>query len=174
MVTGSLLLQGAPAWAPDGQSLMSAAVDGDAPRLYRIPLDGHPPVRWVQEYSVDPVWDPEGQFVVFSGADIGTTFPVRAAAIDASPYPLPDLMLTRGARHLRFLPGRRALVMLRGEMEHKDVWLVDLNDGTERQLTHLGPDFNVRDFDVSPDGREIVLDRVQEHSDIVMIDVPAR
>jgi hypothetical protein len=38
-------------------------------------------------------------------------------------------------------------------------------------LTDLAPDFNVRDFDVSPDGREIVLERVQEHSDVVLIDL---
>jgi hypothetical protein len=36
------------------------------------------------------------------------------------------------------------------------------------------PYFNVRDFDVSADGREIVLDRVQEHSDIVLIDLAPR
>jgi hypothetical protein len=36
------------------------------------------------------------------------------------------------------------------------------------------PYFNVRDFDVSADGREIVLERVQEHSDIVLIDLAPR
>src|SRR5262249_816044 len=32
---------------------------------------------------------------------------------------------------------------------------------TEHQLTNFGRDFVVRDFDISPDGREIALDRVQ-------------
>jgi Tol biopolymer transport system component len=175
VVTQALTLRGAPAWAPDGQSLMSAALDRDAPRLYLVSLDGAGPVRWLQEYSVDPVWDPGGQFVIYTGADVGTTFPVRAATTaGGGPHPLPDLTLTRGARHLRFLPGGRVLVMLRGEIDHKNLWLVDLDNGRERQLTNLGPDFNIRDFDVSPDGREIVLERVQERSDIVVIDVPAR
>jgi Tol biopolymer transport system component len=172
LVTESLALQGTPAWAPDGQSITSAALDNGVPRLYRIPLDERPPVRWMQEYSVDPVWDPNGRFIVYSGPDIGTRFPVKAAAIDASPYPLPGLTLTRGARHLRFLPGHRALVVMRGEIEHKNLWLIDLDTGTERQLTNLGSDFNLRDFDVSPDGREIVLDRMQEQSDVVLIDLP--
>jgi hypothetical protein len=30
----------------------------------------------------------------------------------------------------------------------------------------------VRDFDVSADGREIVLEQVHEQSDIVLIDIP--
>jgi Tol biopolymer transport system component len=174
VVTGSLALKGALAWAGDGQSITSAAIDNGVPRLYRVPLDGRPPVRWLQEYSVDPVWDPDGRFVVYSGPDIGTTFSVKAAAIDANPYPLPSLTLTRGARRLRFLPGRRALVVMRGEIEHKNLWLIDLDAKSERQLTNLSSDFNLRDFDVSPDGREIVLDRVQEQSDVVLIDLRRR
>ncbi len=173
-VTDSLTLHGAPAWGPDGQSITTAAIDGDVRHLYRVSLDGRPPVLWVTEYSVDPVWDPDGQFVVYSGADIGTTFRVKAVSADATPYPLPELTLTRGGRHMRFLPGRRALVVLRGEIEHKNLWLIDLDDGKERQLTNLGRDFNVRDFDVSPDGRALVLDRVQDQSDVVLIDVRGR
>jgi Tol biopolymer transport system component len=174
VVTESLALQGAPAWAPDGRSITVAAIDNGAPHLYRVPLGGRPPVRWVQEYSVDPVWDPDGHFVVYSGPDIGTTFSVKAVTADGNPYPMTNLTLTRGARRLRFLPGRRALLVLRGEIEHKNLWLIDLDNGTERQLTNLERDFNVRDFDVSPDGREIVLDRLQEHSDLVLIDAPGR
>jgi hypothetical protein len=36
----------------------------------------------------------------------------------------------------------------------------------------LPPDFDVRDFDVSPDGEEAVLERVQERSDVVLLDLP--
>ena len=101
---------------------------------------------------------------------MGTTFPVRAATADGKPHQLPNLTLTRGARRLAFLSGRRALVVLRGEIDHKNFWLVDLESGTERQLTNFSRDFIIRDFDVSPDGHEIVFDRAQENSDIVLID----
>ena len=57
-------------------------------------------------------------------------------------------------------------------MRHKNLWLIDLDTGAERQLTDFAPDFEVRDFDVSPDGREIVVEQVREHSDIVLVDVP--
>jgi len=60
---------------------------------------------------------------------------------------------------------------MRGEIQHKDLWLIDLTTGAERQLTNLRADFNVRDFDVSSDGRAIVLERVQQHSDVVLIDL---
>jgi Tol biopolymer transport system component len=172
IVADSLDLQGAPAWAPDGQSITSAADDHGVPHLFRVPVDGRSPALFVKEYSVDPAWAPDGRFVVYSGPDIGTTFSVKAVTAEAAAHPLPALTLTRGARHLTFLPGGRALVLLRGEIQHKNLWLIDLETGAERQLTNLTPDFDIRDFDISPDGREVVLERVQEHSDVVLLDLP--
>ena len=172
IVADSLDWQGAPAWAPDGQSITSAVVDHGVPHLFRVPVDGRSPAPFVQEYSVDPAWAPDGRFVVYSGPDIGTTFSVKAVTAEGAAHPLPALTLTRGARHLIFLPGGRALVLLRGEIQHKNLWLIDLETGAERQLTNLTPDFDIRDFDISPDGREVVLERVQERSDVVLLDLP--
>jgi hypothetical protein len=39
-------------------------------------------------------------------------------------------------------------------------------------LTNLGVDFDIHDFDISPDGREVVLERVQERSDVELLDLP--
>jgi Tol biopolymer transport system component len=126
----------------------------------------------VQDYSVDPTWAPDGRFIVYSGPDIGTTFSVKAVTTEAAEQPLPALTLTRGARHLTFLPGGRALLFLQGEIQYKNLWLMDLESGAKRQLTNLAPDFDIRDFDISPDGREVVLERVQERSDVVLMDLP--
>jgi Tol biopolymer transport system component len=176
IVADALNLQGAPAWEPDGQSITSAVEDRGVPHLFRVPVNGGSPAPFVKEYSVDPAWTPDGRFVVYSGPDIGTTFSVNAAtaesAAHATPHAMPALTLTRGARHLTFLNGGRALVFLRGEIQHKDLWQIDLETGTERQLTHLAPDFHIRDFDISPDGGEVVLERVQERSDVVLLDLP--
>ena len=174
IVADSLDLQGAPAWAPDGQSITSAANDHGVSHLFRVPVDGRSPDLFVGEYSVDPVWAPGGRFVVYSGADIGATFSVKAVTAEGAAHPLPALTLTRGARHLVFLPGGRALVFLRGEIRHKNLWLVDLDTDAERPLTNFPPDFDIRDFDVSPDGSEVVVERVQERSDVVLLDLPRR
>ena len=172
VVADSLNLQGDPAWMPDGQSITSAVVDHGTPHLFRIPIDGRSPTLFVPEYSIDPVWDPDGSFAIYSGPDIGTTFSVKAVTAQAAPHPLPSLTLTRGARHLAFLPDGRSLVLLRGEIQHKNLWLIDLKSGAERQLTNLPPNFDIRDFDISRDGSEVVLERVQERSDVVLLDLP--
>ncbi|MGA8101927.1 MAG: hypothetical protein WB869_07235 [Candidatus Acidiferrales bacterium] len=172
VVTDSLDLQGAPAWAPDGRSITAAASNHGVPHLFRIPVDGGSPNLFVQEYSVDPAWAPDGSFVIYSGPDIGTTFSVKAATAEGAAHPLPALTLTRGDGHLTFLRTGRALVVLRGELQHKNLWLIDLETGAQRQLTNLTSDFDIRDFDISPDGREVVLERVQERSDVVLLDLP--
>jgi Tol biopolymer transport system component len=171
-VVRSLQLQGNPTWAPDGQSITSAADDHGVPHLFRVPVDGGSPAPFVPEYSVDPAWAPDGRFVVYSGPDIGTTFSVKAATAEAAAHPLPTLTLTRGSRHLAFLSGGRSLAFLRGEIQHKNLWLVDLKTGAERQLTNVPLDFDIRDFDISPDGRDVVLERVQERSEVVLLDLP--
>jgi Tol biopolymer transport system component len=172
VVADSLKLEGSPAWAPDRRSITSAANDHGVPHLFRVPIDGGPPTVLLRDYSVDPAWQPSGRFLVYSGPDIGATFSVKAVSPDGSAYSLARLTtLTRGARHLKFLSGERALAFLRGEIEHKDLWLMDPETGAERQLTNVPGDFNIRDFDISPDGREVVLERVQERSDIVLLDL---
>jgi Tol biopolymer transport system component len=171
----SLDFRGAPAWAPDAQSIVVAANRDGVPQLMRVPVRAGAPAPLVPEYALDPTWSPDGRFLVYSGPDVGTTFTVKAVGGDGRPHPLSSLTLTRGARRLAFVPGRRpALVVLRGEIAHKDFWLVDLETRSERRLTHMGPEFAVRDFDVSPDGREIVFDHAQENSDIVLVDLPPR
>jgi Tol biopolymer transport system component len=169
-VTDSLALRGNPAWAPDGQSIVSAVVQGGEPRLTKIPLDGGAPLVLVSEYSLDPTWSPDGQFLLYSGPDVGTTFAVRAVAADGRPYPLPALILSRGARRVVFWRDTRSVVVLRGDVSRKNFWLVDLQTGAERQLGELTPEPAIGDFDVSRSGDEIVFDRVEKNSEIALIE----
>lgn len=172
VVADSLDLRGDPAWAPDGRSITSAVNDHGVPRLFRFPDNGRTPSALLKEYSVDPAWAPDGSFVLYSGPDVGTTFPVKAAAFDAADYAIPSLSLSRGARHMAFLQGGRGIVVLQGGIQHKDLWLIDLKTGAHRQLTKLPEDFDVRDFDIAPNGRDVVLERMQERSNVVLLDLP--
>ena len=174
IVADSLELHGAPAWAPDGLSIASAAIERGAPRLFRVPLDGGAPSRLSMNTRPIRCGRPTAASSSIRGRTSERRFRSKLSRPTRAAHPFPALTLTRGARHLTFLPGRRALVFLRGEIQHKNLWLLDLETGAERQLTDFAPDFEIRDFDYLADGREVVLERVQQHSDVVLLDLPER
>jgi hypothetical protein len=89
---------------------------------------------------------------------------------DGTPYDIQPLVLSRGSRRLDFL-GEHLLVMLKGDLSYKELWVVDVVSGEQRQLTALGPGPLIDEFDVSADGTQIVLTRASEESDIVLIDL---
>jgi serine/threonine protein kinase/Tol biopolymer transport system component len=171
-VAEELDVRGAPAWSPDARWLAVAANQNGEPHLFKILVtNGGSPVPLVSGYSTDPSWSPSGQFLVYSGADVGTTFPVKAVGADGTSHPVPNLVLTRGARRLLFL-NEDTLVFMKGDISHQEFWSVDLKTGRERQLTTLRPGFIIRDFDISPDGREIIFDRTRDESDVAVFDLP--
>ncbi|MBV8743260.1 MAG: PD40 domain-containing protein, partial [Sinobacteraceae bacterium] len=170
---GSLALRGDLAWSPDSQTLLGAIATNGEPRLARIFLDGTQPQSIVPEYSVDPVWSPDGRYFIYSGAQVATVFPLRASAPDGRPYNMPGLILTTGARRVAFARASGMLVFLRGNIDRKDFWQLDPQTGVERRLTDLPANFAIGDFDVAPDGSEIVFDRIRESSSVVLIERPA-
>ena len=170
----NLQVTGAPAWSPDGTSIVIAATQGQDTRLFKVPVDGMPATPLAADYSRDAAWSPDGTFLVYNGADVGPTFPVKALSADGRPRDMPDLVLPRGTRRLVFVPGRNALVVLKGAAHDRDFWLVDLDTGHERRLSAFGSGFAVGDFDVSADGRDIIFDQLREESDVVQIDLARR
>jgi Tol biopolymer transport system component len=59
--------------------------------------------------------------------------------------------------------------MIEGERGF-DFWTIDLSTGRRRRLTDLRAGYDMNNFDVSPDGKQILFDRYRENSDVVLID----
>ena len=60
---------------------------------------------------------------------------------------------------------------MQGDGPSQDFWLLDLRTRESRLLTRLASNGSMRTFDVSPDGKQIVFDRLRDNSDIVLIDL---
>ena len=69
----------------------------------------------------------------------------------------------------RFLPNGTGLVYL-PRAQSRDFWLLDLATRNQRQLTRLSDQGKLQTFDITPDGKQIVFDRLRDNSDIVLID----
>ena len=63
---------------------------------------------------------------------------------------------------------------MQGMLWKQNFWLINLETGGRRQLTDLRPEFEMRSFDISRDGKQILMDRVRQNSDVVLIDLPPR
>jgi hypothetical protein len=66
------------------------------------------------------------------------------------------------------------VVVVQGDFERQNFHLLDLTTGRFRQLTNLRNGSGLKEFDVSPDGKQILFDRYRENGDIVLIDLPPR
>jgi Tol biopolymer transport system component len=170
----SLDVRGAASWSPDGKWLAVAAKVGTSVRLFKVPADGGPPVRLVDSVSTNPVWSPDGRFILYSGTPRARSAPLKAVTPEGRPYSIPSLSVDRVGDSYRFLPGSKRLVVKLGGFRRQDFWLFDLASGNRRQLTSLRPGESLNRFDVSPDGKRILFERVRENSDIVLIELPAR
>ncbi len=99
---------------------------------------------------------------------------VKAITPDKTPVRMPDIQVNyTTATPYRFVPNRKALIFLKwGGAGPQNFSWVDLETGKQRQLTELKTDLEIQSFDVSPDGKQIVFDRVRNNSDIVLMDLP--
>ena len=165
-------VRGAASWSPDGEWVAVAANQGDGTRLFKVPLGGGPPVPLLDTLAFNPIWSPDGRFIVYSEQQGGGSFEVKAITPDKASVPLPELQVFYTiATPYRFMPNGKALIALEGTLGAQNFSWVDLEGGQRRQLTDFKAGFAIQNFDVSPDGTQIVFDRLRNNTDIVLMNL---
>ena len=162
---------GSADWSPDGAWIVAAGTtDEQGPGLFLIPVDGRAPHRLVSGEVVNPVWSPNGALIVYGGPSVGGRVPLLGVKPDGTRVELPDVGTGVGGAH-RFLPNGTGLVYS-PRTQSRDFWLLDLATKMTRPIARLSDHGNVDAFDITPDGKEIVFDRLRDNSDIVLIELP--
>ena len=139
--------------------------------MFKIPVDGGAPERIVEGEASNPVWSPDGEMIVYTGAQVNVVSPLLAVRPDGEDVELPEIKVFRFGERARFLPDGSGLVYMQGDGAAQDFWLLDLGTMESRPLTALDSPATMRAFDVTPDGKRIVFDRLSENSDIVLIEL---
>ena len=164
-----------------GSGWSSAASTDRGGGLFKIPVDGGEPVRLTTGTAFDPVWSPAEDLIVYAGANVGGQAPLLAVQPDGRPVELPPVQTVASTitGRLRFLPpdGRGVVFLKGGRGGQPEFWLLDLTARKTRQLTEITwttSQGEIRTFDITPDGKQIIFDRSSDNSDIVLIDLPQR
>jgi Tol biopolymer transport system component len=174
-LAASLEIQGAGAqssadWSPDGAWIVVGARDAQGVGLFKIPVDGGQPVRLVSGDAISPAWSPNGKLIVYAGKLVAGQVPLLGVTPDGAPVELPAVKAHIGGGQ-RFLPDSTGVVYLPRNTS-QGFWLLDLAGKTTRPLTEFSDQGRLNTFDITPDGKQIVFDRLRESSDIVLIDIP--
>jgi len=165
-------VSGAASWSPDGMWIVTSGNDGNGQGLFKIGVDGGLPIRLAAGPAMNPVWSPDGTMIAYEGPDVGAYASLLAVRPGGGRVELPTINLRRGGERIRFLPNGKGLVYMTGLRFAQDFWLLDLLTKKTRPLTHLTNTATMQSFDITPDGKQIVFDRIRENSDIVLIDLP--
>jgi len=171
-IAEGIVAQGSSCWSPDGRWIVTGGSDATGPGLFKIPLDGGSPVRLVAGEALNPIWSPDGSLIVYAGTNVRTFAPLLAVRPDGTSVKLPEIILRRLGERVRFLPDGKSLIYMGGLLVSQDFRLLDLASMKSRLLTRLQNSAAMRTFDVTPDGKQIVFDRLRENSQVIMIDLP--
>ena len=163
---------GTGCWSPDGKWIATGGADADGPGLFKIPLAGGSPVRLATGSALDPVWSPDGSLIIYAGTNVRTFAPLLAVRPDGTSVRLPEMSVRRLGARARFLPGGKGLIYMQGLLLSQDFWLLDLTSMKSHRLTRLENRAAMRTFDITPNGKQIVFDRLRENSGVVLIDLP--
>ena len=140
----SLEVRSAASWSPDGKWVAVAASENARARLFLVPVDGGAPIRLVDSPSYNPLWSPDGEYILYSEPVQGSQMLVKAITPQKAPVQLPEIYVPyTAATPYRLVPGRKELIFLRdggyapapgSVTAARNFYRADLVTGSERQL----------------------------------------
>jgi WD40 repeat protein/predicted Ser/Thr protein kinase len=170
-IADSLDAQGTACWSPDAKWIAIGGRDSTGPGLFKIPINAGNPVRLVAGPAINPEWSPDGNLIVYTGTNVRSGAPLLAIHPDGSKAEFPAIIVRRLGERVRFLKDGKSLIYMQGLGTSQDFWLLDLATMKFRPLTRLQNRGAMRTFDIMPDGKQIVFDRLRENSDVVLIEL---
>ena len=160
-----------PSWSPDGQWVYYDVLGSGNATLWKVRVDGggDPVSVTTHSWARGPVVSPDGRLISCTYWD-DRTRSIRYAVIPSvggvpiNLFGNPDPR----QRMARWTPDNQALLYVDAHDGNSNVWMQLLNGTAAKQITTYDSD-QIFDFDLSRDGKQLVLTRGATVSDAVLI-----
>jgi eukaryotic-like serine/threonine-protein kinase len=159
-----------PAISPDGRWIVYVSTATGTATMWRVAIAGGAPTQLTTMESSRPAVSPDNRRIALFYRDAAHAFPLAtimpADGPAASTATLSIPSNTGSA--LRWMPDGTALLHNGGPNDRANVWRIPVDGGPARAVTHFSEQ-TVFTFDVSADGRRLLLSRGALRRDAVLI-----
>jgi Tol biopolymer transport system component len=163
-----------PKSSPDGRWVVFNSTRSGALRAWKVSIEGGEPVRLIDKWTSNPTVSPDGNLVACFYREDQPNAPTKVAIIPfAGGDPIKVLDLPQSYRWtnaagLRWTPDGLALTYVDTTDGVSNIWSLPLDGGKPVQLTNFKTD-QIFWFNFSRDGKQLVLSRGTQTSDVVLI-----
>jgi eukaryotic-like serine/threonine-protein kinase len=162
-------VHGFPDFSTDGRWVMYAK-SGPEKGVWKIPIEGGDPVRLNDVDAYSPAVSPDGKMIAYVNMAHG--HPPRVAIMPYVGGPAIKTFEVPYSSYLRWTPNSREILYVKSENGVSNIWTQPIAGGKAKQITHFTSD-QIPDFDLSRDGSRIIVTRLTDSSDAMLIrDVP--
>jgi Tol biopolymer transport system component len=158
-----------PNWSMDGRWIYYDLMAAGSATLWKVSVDGQSSMSFTDRYSTTPVLSSDGLWIGCNYRDDQST--LRYAVIPAAGGPPVKLFGSpdpNQERIPRWMPDSQSLLYVDTHDGASNVWLQPLKGNEPKQVTNYESD-RIFDFDLSADGKQLVLTRGTTVSDVVLI-----
>jgi TolB protein len=152
-----------PTWSPDGELIVFTSEHGETPSLYVARADGSGRATLLVRDAAFPAWSPAGDLIAFTRQRDEAEADIWVVRPDGTQ----PRILVENAGLGAWAPDGRRLVFVRADWDDTDLYVADLDDGSERRLTTTpAPDF----LPAWAPAEQIAFVRYLDNSEIFVID----
>jgi Tol biopolymer transport system component/tRNA A-37 threonylcarbamoyl transferase component Bud32 len=159
-----------PDISPDGKWVVYTKL-GEQMGVWKVSVEGGDPIRLNDApLANSPVISPDGRQIAYAYRDTRLT-PNNGVAIMAfeGGAPMKCFDIAQGVpSRWRWADDGHSLLYLKNEDGVNNIWRQPIAGGTPQQITHFNTD-SISWFDVSRDGKRLLMNRMRYTSDVVLI-----
>ena len=159
-----------PDCSPDGKWVLYDANTPSGTKLYRVPVEGGSPTEIASAPAGGrEVISPDGKLIAYNFQEGSPVPQPKFAVIPAEGgSPLHVFLLPSGSSGLRWSPNGKGVQYLLTRKGATNIWEQPLAGGEPRQLTNFTSGL-IFDFSWSRDGKQLLLAKGNQTSDVVLI-----